>query len=139
MRAMAFAPLALIALAGAASAKPTPAPVVHAASAQYSATKAHTIVVHASVDLPNSCWSNPRLRAPPRGAKPDAHGTMRMTVIVDSSEAPGTACSMIFRPGVEAPPLFWTGYPRTGLKAIKVIGSQTPVVAVIQPADAAGS
>jgi hypothetical protein len=125
---------ALVAIAcggGAALAAEQTVAVVHSASAGYSRTTKHTIIVRATVDLPNSCWSKPRFKAPDRGVQPDAEGVVAIAVVVDSSEGPGVMCSMIFRQGVSVPSLHWTNFPTKGLKAVKVIGAGTPVVATI--------
>jgi hypothetical protein len=113
--------------------------VVHSASAGYSTTAKHTIVVRAKVDLPNSCWANPRFKAPDPSLKPDAHGVVPITIIADSSEGAGVMCSMIYRPGVRVPALHWTTYPPTQLKAVKVIGSKVPIIAMIARTDEVGS
>jgi len=111
-----------------------PVEVVHSASAAYSATQPHTIVVDATVDLPNSCWSNPRFQTPAPGAVPDANGTIDVTILADYSGGPGMACGMIFRPAVKVPELLWSTYPKAGLRAVNVVGSTTSVVAPVSGA-----
>jgi hypothetical protein len=103
--------------------------IVHSASAAY--TGDHSIIVQATVDLPNSCWANPRFLPPKANVAPDAGGAVAITVVADSSEAAGVMCAMIYRQGVTVPALRWTGYTAKGLKAVRVIGSTTPVTAAI--------
>jgi hypothetical protein len=135
----AAAVLLLSGASGAALAAEQPVAVVHSASAGYSPTSRHTIIVRATVDLPNSCWSNPRFQHPARGVEPDADGVVPITVVADSSEGAGVMCSMIFRPAVHVPALHWTTYPAKGLKAVRVIGSTTPIVATVARSGAPGS
>ncbi len=137
MRLLALTALSLMVFGGeAARAAEQTVPVVHTASARHSASERRTIIVSGTVDLPNSCWTNPRFQPPPPGAKADADGVVPITVVADSSEGPGVACAMIFRQGVKVPSLHWTHYPSKGLRAVKVIGSRTPVIAPIQTAGA---
>jgi len=107
---------------------------VRAASATLSAD-GRELVVRASVDLPNGCWTEPRILAPGADAAPDADGVATLTVVADSSAGAGHMCSMMFRRGVEASPVTWTGFP-AGLKAVRLLGSRTPVTATISAADA---
>src|ERR1022692_601963 len=67
---------------------------VKSGSAQMSAD-GRAIVVSASVDLPNGCWTNPRVQAPDPGVRPDAEGSVAINVVADSDAGPGRACSMI--------------------------------------------
>lgn len=127
--------MAIVSGGGAALAAEQTVAVVHSASAGYSRTSNHTIIVRATVDLPNSCWSKPRFKAPERGVQPDADGVVAIAVVVDSSEGPGVMCSMIFRQGVSVPSLYWTNYPTNGLKAVRVIGAGTPALATIARTD----
>jgi hypothetical protein len=92
----------------------------------------HSILVSANVDLPNGCWRNPRVTARPAEAAPDASGTMDIQVVADSTAGPGLACPMIYRPNVPAAPLQWTTFPE-GVKAVRLVGERTPVVAPIEP------
>jgi hypothetical protein len=128
MRRLACAALTLtLALGGTALAAVQTVAVVHSGSATYVAGR--TIVVRATVDLPNSCWSNPRFIAPARGVQPDADGVVPIRIVADSKEGDGIMCAMIFRPGVTAPALRWRHYPAHGLTAVRLIGSRTPLVA----------
>jgi len=111
-----------------------PVPDVRTASAELSAD-GRAIVVRASVDLPNGCWTEPRIVPPGGAAAPDASGVVTLTVAADSSAGAGHMCSMIFRPGVEARELRWTGFPASGLKAVRLIGSRTPLTVTISAAD----
>jgi hypothetical protein len=103
--------------------------VVHSASATYGAGR--TIVVRATVDLPNSCWSNPRFMAPSRGVRPDADGVVPILIVAKSMEGSGVMCSMVYRPDVSVPAFRWTHYPAHGLKAVKLIGTRTTIVATV--------
>jgi hypothetical protein len=128
MRYLACAALILtFAAVGPALAAVQTVAVVHSASASYGAGGA--IVVHATVDLPNSCWSNPRFSRPARDVRPDEDGVVPIRIVADSKEAPGVMCAMIFRPGVVVPTLRWTHHPTRGLRAVRLIGSQTTLVA----------
>ena len=136
LRLLARAALLLFVCAsGAAFAAEQTVLVVHSASAAYGVKGKHTITIRAKVDLPNSCWSNPRFQPPDSNTMPGADGIVPITVIVDSSEGPGIACSMIYQQAVNVPVLHWTSYPAHGLKAIKVIGSRSPVVVTIRRAN----
>jgi hypothetical protein len=137
MRLLACGAITLVlSLGGTALAAVQTVAVVHSASATFGAR--HTIVVRATVDLPNSCWSNPRFAAPARGVQPDADGVVSILVVADSKEGAGVMCAMIYRPGVAVPALRWTHYPAHGLKAVRVTGSRTPVVAALPGADPPG-
>jgi hypothetical protein len=105
-------------------------------SAVFSGKHRREIIVRADVDLPNSCWSNPRFEKPARGQVPDADGVVPLTVVADVSEAPGTACAMIFR-RVPVPALRWRAYPINGLKAVKLIGARRFLTVPIETPDAA--
>ncbi|HLK24072.1 MAG TPA: hypothetical protein VKT30_05395 [Caulobacteraceae bacterium] len=131
MRPLTWTTLALLLIVPDVAAAATKTiPVVHSAQAAYSRTARHTIVVQASVDLPNSCWSNPRFQRPAAGVKPDAGGAVMLVVVADNAERPGLMCAMMYRPGVAVPPLRWTTYPKR-LKAITVTGSQQAVTAPV--------
>lgn len=127
--------LLFVCASGTAFAEEQTVRVVYSASAVYSVMGEHAITIHAEVDLPNSCWSNPRFQPPDSNTMPDADGIVPITVIVESSEGPGIACSMIYRRAVNVPLLHWTSYPASGLKGIKVIGSRSPVVVTIRRAN----
>ena len=101
-------------------------PVIHAASARYSADH-RAIIVRASVDLPNACWSRPRLKPPQAGGQPDVDGVIVITAVAHSAEGPGLACPMLYRPNVPMPTLRWRGFPRAGLKAVRIVGDRTPI------------
>jgi hypothetical protein len=118
----------VLAANGAALAAVQTVAVVHSASAAYGD---NAIIVHATVDLPNSCWANPRFVEPKSHVQPGPDGAVAITVVADSSEGAGVMCAMIYRPGVDVPPLRWTGYPAKGPTAVRVVGSATPVVAAI--------
>jgi hypothetical protein len=127
--------LSLVLGGGAAVAAEQTVAEVGTASAAYSGGARHAIVVRATVDLPNTCWSNPHFVKPRRGARPDADGVVSITVIAESTEGPGSACGMIIQQ-VRVPALRWTTYPASGLKAVRVIGSRTAVVAPVARAAA---
>jgi hypothetical protein len=138
MRRLACAAITVVlGLGGTALAAVQTVPVVHSASATFGARR--TIVVRATVDLPNSCWSNPRFATPARGVQPDADGVVSIRIVADSEEAPGVMCSMIFRSGVVVPTLRWTHHPAHGLKAVRLIGSRTPLDAALANEGAPGS
>jgi hypothetical protein len=138
MRRLACAALTLfLGSGGTALAAVKTVEVVHSASAAYGAGGA--IIVRATVDLPNSCWSNPRFIAPARGVRPDADGVVQIRIVADSKEAPGVMCSMIFRPGVVVPALRWSHHPAQGLRAVRLIGSRTPLSAALESEGAPGS
>jgi len=136
MRGLAWAALVLV-FGEPALAAEQPVAVVHSASAAYG--PARTIIVRATIDLPNSCWSNPRFEGPARGVRPDANGVVPILIVAESKEGAGVMCSMIYRPDVSVPALRWTRYPAHGLKAVKLIGTQTPMVAAVGDDDRPGS
>jgi hypothetical protein len=103
-------------------------------SAVYSGKNQRAIIVQATVDLPNSCWSHPRFQRPARGVRPDADGVVPLTIVADSAESPGVACSMIFRQA-PVPPLHWTTFPKSGLKAVKLIGARRFITAQVEKPD----
>ena len=123
--------LSAVLYGGAARAAEQTIGVVQTASARYSTQNRHTVIVQATVGLPNSCWANPRFQTPAAGLKPDADGVVTITVVATSSEGPGVMCAMIFRTGIKVPTLYWRTYETKGLKAIKLVGSTTPVVATV--------
>lgn len=133
MRAAAFAVGGLLAMHGLAASAEGIVTIrdVKSATAVMSADR-RSILVSATVDLPNGCWRNPRVTAPPAGAAPDSSGTVDMPVIADSTAGPGLACPMIYRPNVPATPLQWTAFPE-GVKAVRLIGERTSAVAAIEP------
>lgn len=57
--------------------------------------KADWIVVRATVELPNGCWSSPRL-LPPR-APADAHAVAPIYAVAPSRVRPRVMCTMIVR------------------------------------------
>jgi hypothetical protein len=117
--------LALAAAAPAFAARKVVA-VVHAASAE---VRGGVLEVDASVDLPNTCWSNPRFGPVPHHP-PDASGALTIEVVATSTEAPGRACGMVYRPAVSVPALRWPHPPR-GLHSLNVVGSRTPASAIV--------
>jgi len=138
MRRLACAAITVVlGLGGTALAAVQTVAVVHSASATFGPK--HTIVVRATVDLPNSCWSNPRFAAPARGVQPDEDGVVQIRIVADSREAPGVMCSMIFRPAVVVPALRWAYHHAHGLRAVRLIGSRTPLVAALANEGAPGS
>jgi hypothetical protein len=138
MRNLACATLFLtVAAIGPALAAEQTVAVVHSASAISGAGGA--IIVHATVDLPNSCWSNPHFSLPGRGVQPDEDGVAPIRIVADSKEAPGVMCAMIFRPGVVVPALRWAHHPARGLRAVRLIGSRTSLVAPLTNERAPGS
>jgi len=118
----------LIGLAAAASASASEQiiPVVHSAQAAYASPARRTIVVRATVDLPDSCWSNPRFSRPSRHVRPDTDGVVQIAIVADSSARPGIMCAMIYRPAVAVRPLRWTTFPH-GLTSVRLVGQRTSV------------
>ena len=127
---------AILGAGGTAMAAEQTVAVVHSGSATYSAGRA--IVVRATVDLPNSCWSNPRFIAPSRRVRPDADGVVPILIVAKSKEGSRVMCSMIYRPGISVPTLRWTHYPANGLKAVRLIGTRAPVAANVGDGDRPG-
>jgi hypothetical protein len=122
--------LALLAPTAPAIAATKVVAVVHTATAEF---HGGVLVVNASVDLPNTCWSRPRFAGIPHGA-PGPEGQLRLDVVATSIERPGRMCGMVVRPAVAVPALRWTRPPQT-LRSLNVTGSSTPVVAqVVWPA-----
>jgi hypothetical protein len=106
---------------------------VISASADMSAD-GRTIMVSAGVDLPNGCWTNPRVVAPDPSVRPDAQGVVALSVVADSDAGPGQRCSMIYRTNAPATPLHWEAFPQPGLRAVKLVGSLTPLVVPVTEA-----
>jgi hypothetical protein len=90
----------------------------------------HTLVVKATVQLPNGCWSRPRF-VRPADAAPDAEGVISVKVVADTSEGPRLACPMIVRPPIAVPPLEWRRFPH-GVKGVKVEGWRVPAIAQVE-------
>jgi hypothetical protein len=88
------------------------------------------LVVEASITL-SGCLDNPRVQAPASGVQPDAQGMVTLSVVADSSAGPGVACPMFLRPNTPVTPLHWMA-PPAGLKAVRLLGSHTPAVAVVK-------
>jgi hypothetical protein len=117
---------ATLAAAG-ASAQPQTVPVIDRVSAGYSRVLRHTIVIQVTADLPNSCWSNPRLRPNVTGPSPRL-GIVGFAVQADVKS--GVMCAQAVQT-VSLPRYNWRTYPR-GVRSIRVEGSQKPVTALIR-------
>lgn len=126
-----IAPILLLGGPGAALAAEMTVPMVLAASAGYSPTEPHTIIVRAQVRLDNGCWSNPHFQPPDAKATPDAQGVLPITVVADSSAGPDVMCAMHVT-DLDVPPLHWAANPNMGLKAVRVIGSRGAVTATVR-------
>ena len=100
--------------------------VVKSASADLSKVKPHTAVINATVELPNTCWSHPRLKRLLTGPAPPADGIIGFAVQADVKT--GGMCGQVVRT-VPAPAFTWTNV-RVSDKGVKVIGSRVPVVAM---------
>jgi hypothetical protein len=120
---------ALAAMATSAAAATTKTvPTVISATARWS-TLPNTITITATVQLNDSCWSNPRFMPPLTGPRPSPGTVAPIEVLADY--ATGKMCAMIVRK-VQVPVLNWRIYPNPRLRAVKVIGSQHPVTAIIR-------
>lgn len=89
----------------------------------------NTITITAMVQLNDSCWSNPRFVPPLTGTRPLPGSVAPIEVQADY--ATGKMCAMIVRK-VPVPVLNWRIYPNPKLRAVKIIGSTTPVTVNIR-------
>ena len=122
------AALAGMATSAAAATTTKTVPTVISASARWS-TLPNTITITAIVQLNDSCWSNPRFMPPLTGPQPPSGSVAPIEVQADY--ATGKMCAMIVRK-VPVPVLNWRIYPNPRLRAVKIIGSQHAVTAIIR-------
>jgi hypothetical protein len=122
------AALAAMATSAAAATTTKTVPTVISATARWS-TLPNTITITATVQLNDSCWSNPRFMPPLTGPRPPPGTVVPIEVLADYTT--GKMCAMVVRK-VPVPVLNWRIYPNPRLRAVKVIGSQHPVTAIIR-------
>lgn len=118
----------VLAPSGAAFGATKTVPDVGSVIATLSSSRLHTIVLRVGVLLPNTCWTNPRLKPVSTGAWQSA-GVADFEVLADVGDAPGMACGMIVR-REDLPPFYWTKYPK-GVRAVRIVGAKSAVVAQI--------
>lgn len=118
----------VLAPSGAALGATKTVPEVGSVTAAFSPARPHTIVLRVRVLLPNTCWTNPRLKPISTGAPP-SDGVVDFEVLADVGDTPGTACGMIVR-REDLPPFYWAKYP-AGLKSVRIVGAKSAVVAQI--------
>jgi hypothetical protein len=122
------AALAAMATTAAAATTTETVPTVISATARWS-TLPNTITITAIVQLNDSCWSNPRFVPPLTGPRPPP-GTVA-PIEVQADYATGKMCAMIVRK-VPVPVQNWRIYPNPKLRAVRIVGSQHPVTAIIR-------
>jgi hypothetical protein len=128
MRAFAWViAAALAAAATTAAAEVKLVPTIASGTAAW-ATTPNTLVLNAMAQLNDTCWSKPRFRPPLTGAKHPLGDTAQVEIVAD--HASGKMCGMVLRK-VAVPTYRWRIYPNPALKAVKYVGSTTPVTAVI--------
>jgi hypothetical protein len=113
---------ALAAMATTAAAEVKVVPTVLSGSAAWSRTP-NTIVLNATVQLNDSCWSKPRFRPPLANVK-QSGDTAPIEIVADY--AAGKICAQLVRK-VALPSYKWRIYPNPALKSVKYVGSATPV------------
>jgi hypothetical protein len=118
---------ALAAMASGAAAETATVPVVLIGSAGWS-TLPNTIVLNATVQLNDSCWSNPRFMPPLAGAKSAPGQTAQIPILAD--HVTGKMCAQVVRQ-VKVPTRNWRFYPNPALTSVKFVGSSQPVTVVI--------